>query len=202
VECPDESGGGKEVAGEFVVARGDAPPVFNPAEVVFNFVASPVKALGAVRLLRGIAAARDDWQSAFIFDLLPDPLAVVGLVSRNGEWRLGSIEHVADDLAVMDLAVMDLAVMDLATRHSKVQRPTLAIDDGVDFRGATATADADRLILLPPLAPLAARWAFTMVLSIRYRPSRDLDASVSKIRFQIPRRDQRLKRLYAVVYGP
>ena len=192
MECPDESGGGKEVAGEFVVARGDAPPVFNPAEVVFNFVASPVKALGAVRLLRGIAAARDDWQSAFIFDLLPDPLAVVGLVSRNGEWRLGSIEHVADDLAVMDLA----------TRHSKVQRPTLAIDDGVDFRGATATADADRLILLPPLAPLAARWAFTMVLSIRYRPSRDLDASVSKIRFQIPRRDQRLKRLYAVVYGP
>ena len=192
MECPDESGGGKEVAGEFVVARGDAPAVFNPAEVVFNFVASPVKALGAVRLLRGIAAARDDWQSAFIFDLLPDPLAVVGLVSRNGEWRLGSIEHVADDLAVMDLA----------TRHSKVQRPTLAIDDGVDFRGATATADADRLILLPPLAPLAARWAFTMVLSIRYRPSRDLDASVSKIRFQIPRRDQRLKRLYAVVYGP
>ena len=194
MECPDESGGGKKIPGKFVVARGDAPPVFDAAEVVFNFVASPVKALGTIGFLRGIAAARDDWQSAFIFDLLPDPLAVVGLVSRNGEWRLGSIEHVADDLAVMDLAVMDLA-----TRHSKVQRPTLAIDDGVDFRGATATADADRLILLPPLAPLAARWAFTIVLSIRYRLSRDLDASVSKIRFQMPRRDQRLKRLYAVV---
>src|SRR5215213_11805943 len=49
------------------------------------------------------------------------------------------------------------------------------------------------------LAPLAARWAFTIVLSIRYRLSRELDASVSKIRFQMPRRDQRLKRLYAVV---
>jgi hypothetical protein len=65
----------------------------------------------------------------------------------------------------------------------------------VDFRGATAAADADRLILLPPFAPLAARWAFTILLSIRYRLSRDFDARVSKIRFQMPRRDQRLKRL-------
>ena len=43
-------------------------------------------------------------------------------------------------------------------------------------------------------APLAARWAFTIVESIRYRLSRDFAASVSKILFQMPRRDQRLKR--------
>ena len=92
--------------------------------------------------------------------------------------------------------------MDLAPGNGEVQWPALAIDDGVDFRGAPAATDADRLILLPPLAPLAARWAFTIVLSIRYRLSRDLDASVSKIRFPMPRRDQRLKRLCAVVYGP
>ena len=34
-----------------------------------------------------------------------------------------------------------------------------------------------------------------MVLSIRYRLSRDLAANVSKVRFQMPRRDQPLKRL-------
>jgi hypothetical protein len=34
-----------------------------------------------------------------------------------------------------------------------------------------------------PFAPLAARWAFTIVLSIRYKLSRDFDASVSKTRF-------------------
>jgi len=92
--------------------------------------------------------------------------------------------------------------VDLPARHRKVQRTALAVDDGVDFRGATTATDADRLLLLPPFAPLAARWAFTIVLSIRYRLSRDFDASASKIRFQMPRRDQRLKRLYAVVYGP
>ena len=47
----------------------------------------------------------------------------------------------------------------------------------MDFCGSAATADADRLIFLPPFAPLAARWAFTIVLSIRYRLSRDLYAS-------------------------
>jgi hypothetical protein len=91
--------------------------------------------------------------------------------------------------------------VDLSASHREVQRTAFAVDDSVDFRRATAAADADRLLLLPPFAPLAARRAFTIVLSIRYRLSRDFDARVSKIRFQMPRRDQRLKRLYAVVYG-
>jgi hypothetical protein len=96
-------------------------------------------------------------QSAFVLDLLPHLLAVVGLVGRNGERRLGSVEDIANDLAVMNLA----------TGYSEVQRATLAIDDGMDFRGASAATDADRLILLPLLAPLAARCAFAIVLSIR-----------------------------------
>jgi hypothetical protein len=85
--------------------------------------------------------------------------------------------------------------MDLAACHCEVQWPTFAVDDSVDFRGATAATDADRLILLSPFAPLVARWAFTIVLSIRYRLSRDFDARTSTIRFQMPRRDQRLNRL-------
>jgi hypothetical protein len=189
VECSGEGSGGKEVSGEFVVARGDAAPVFDPTEVVFDFVPPSIETLGTVGPLGGVAATGDDGQGAFILDLLADFRAVVGFVGRNGQWWLGSVEHVADDLAVMNLA----------TRDSEVQRAALAIDDGVDFRRPTTAADADRLILLPPFAPLAARWAFTMVLSIRYRLSRDLAASVSKIRFQMPRRDQRLNRLYAVV---
>src|SRR5262245_39647990 len=68
----------------------------------------------------------------------------------------------------------------------------------MDFRGPPTTADANRLIFLPPFAPLAARCAFTIVLSIKYKLSRDCAASASKIRFQTPRRDQRLNRLYAV----
>ena len=116
-----------------------------------------IESPGTVGFLGGVAATGDDGQGAFILDLLADFRAVVGFVGRNGEWRLGSVEHVANDLAVVNLT----------TRHSEVQRAALAIDDGMDFRGPTTAADADRLILLPPFAPLAARWAFTIVLSIR-----------------------------------
>jgi hypothetical protein len=96
----------------------------------------------------------------------------------------------------------DLVVVDLSTSDGEVQWPALAIDDRMDFRGPPTTADANRLIFLPPFAPLAARCAFTIVLSIKYKLSRDFAASASKIRFQTPRRDQRLNRLYALVYGP
>jgi hypothetical protein len=40
--------------------------------------------------------------------------------------------------------------VDLAAGHCEVQWAAFAVDDGVDFRRATAAADADRLILLPP----------------------------------------------------
>ena len=185
MECPYQGCGGKEVSGEFVVARGDTTPVFDAAEVVFDFVPPSIEPLGAISLLDSVAATGDDGQSAFILDLLAHFLAVVGLVGGNGQRRSGSIEHVANDLTVVDLP----------SGHRKVQRAALAVDNGMDFRGATAAANADRLVLLPPFAPLAARWAFTIVLSIKYRLSCDFDARASKIRFQIPRRDQRLKRL-------
>ena len=178
--------------GEFIVARSDAPPVLDAAKVIFDFVASSVKALGAIGILGRVVAAGDDRQGAIILDLLAHFLAVISLVGGDGQWRSRSIKHFANDLTVVDLP----------TRYREVQRTALAIDDRVNLRGAPTAADADRLILLPPFAPLAARWAFTIVLSIRYRLSRDFDASVLKIRFQMPRRDQRLKRLYTVVYGP
>ena len=84
IECTNEGRGGKEVSGEFVVTRGDASPIFDAAEVVFDFVSSSVKALGTIGFLGGVAAARDDRQGAFIFDLLAHFLAVVGLVGGNG----------------------------------------------------------------------------------------------------------------------
>jgi hypothetical protein len=129
-------------------------------KVVFDFMSSSIKAFGTIGFLGGIVATGDNRQGAFILDLLTDFLAVVSLVGGDGQWRSGRVEHVANDLTVVDLAA----------RHHEVQRTALAVDDDVDFRGA---ADADRLILLPPFAPLAARWALTIVLSIRYKLSRD-----------------------------
>lgn len=107
----------------------------------------PINALGTIGFLGGIAAAGDDGQGAFILDLLTHVLAVVSLVGCDGQWRFGSVQYPFDDLTVMDMSA----------RQSEVQRPAFAIDTGVDFCGAPATADADRLIFLPPFAPLAAR---------------------------------------------
>jgi hypothetical protein len=60
IENTDEGCGGEEVSGEFIVARRDASPVLDATEVVFDFVASSVNALGAIAFLGGIAAAGDD----------------------------------------------------------------------------------------------------------------------------------------------
>ena len=100
------------------------------AEVAFDLVASPVKALGTIGFLRGIAAARDDRQGAV--DLLAHPLAIGGLVGGNGEWRLGGVEHVVDQAPV-------------TAKFSG--RPLLSTMAWI-FVERTAT-DADRLILLP-----------------------------------------------------
>ena len=152
-------------------------------------MASPVNPLRAVGLFDGVAAAGNDRQGPFVLDLLANLLAVIGFISGNDIRCARRLQNLFDDLAVVNVAASE----------DEVQRTALAVDDRVDFCAPAAAADADRLILLPPFAPLAARWAFTMVLSIKYRLSRDCDASLSKIFFQMPRRDQRLKRLYAVV---
>ncbi len=47
--------------------------------------------------------------------------------------------------------------MNFAAGQNEVKRATFIIDDRVDFGRAATTADAYRLILLPPFAPLAAR---------------------------------------------
>jgi hypothetical protein len=130
--------------------------------------------LRTIGLFDRVATVRDDRQSPFVLDLLTRCLTVVGLVGGHDERRSRRIQDFFDDLAVVDLSTSD----------GEVQWSTLAIDDRMDFRG-------------PP--PLAARCAFTIVLSIKYKLSRDFAASASKIRFQTPRRDQRLNRLYALV---
>jgi hypothetical protein len=89
--------------------------------------------------------------------------------------------------------------VDLAAGDGEVQGTAFIVDNGVDLRGLAAAADANRLLFLSPFPPLAQRCAFTIALSIKCEPIRDLAATWSKTCFQTPRRDQRLNRLYAVV---
>jgi len=99
------------------------------------------------RRREGGATPRDDGQSAFIFDLLAYLFAVVGLVGCHRQWRPRRLQCLFGHLTVVDLSA----------GYREAQRSTFAVDDGVDFRGSTAPADTDRLIFLPPFAPLAAR---------------------------------------------
>jgi hypothetical protein len=69
-ERANHQSGGEEIAGELVISRSNAPPIFGAAEEVLYFVALAIETPGAVSFLGGIAAARDDRQSAFVFDLL------------------------------------------------------------------------------------------------------------------------------------
>ena len=108
---------------------------------------APVKAFGTIGFLAGCAAVRDDRQRAFVFNLLSHLCTVVGLVGGDRERRARRIQDVFDDLAVVNLSA----------GHREAEWATFAVDDRVDFCGPTATADADRLIFLPPFAPLAAR---------------------------------------------
>jgi len=130
-------------------------------------VSLAIETLGAIGFLGGVAAARDDRQGALILDLLTRFFAVIGLVRAHGQGRSRRVKHFFDDLAVVDLAARD----------GEVQRTAFAIDSGMDFRRSPAAADADRLIFLPPFPPLAQRCAFTIVLSMKYKPTRDLTAT-------------------------
>ena len=100
----------------------------------------PIEPLRTIGLFDRVATVRDDRQSPFVLDLLTRCLTVVGLVGGHDERRSRRIQDLFDDLAVVDLPTSD----------AEVQWSTLAIDDGMDFRGPPTTADANRLIFLPP----------------------------------------------------
>jgi len=130
-------------------------------------VALTIETPGTVGFLGGIAAARDDRQGAFVFDLLTRLFAVIGLFRADGQRRSRRVQHFFDDLTIVDLAASD----------GEVQRAAFAVDNGMNFRGPAAATDADRLLFLPPFPPLAQRCAFTIVLSMKYKPTRDLAAT-------------------------
>jgi hypothetical protein len=122
---------------------------------------------------------------------VPQVVGIVSLITnqrsgcRNGgEQRTGTDE-----------------VVRLARRQSQGVEVSLAVCEGVDLGRASATRTADRLILLPPLAPAAERCARTTVLSIIATSGGSQAASAANSSCHSPRWLQRLNRLNSVVRG-
>ncbi len=92
-------------------------------------------------------------------------------------------------------------VVDLARRQHQGAEAAGAIGERVDFgRGAAARA-ADGLVLLPPFAPAAERWARTAVLSTMAKSGGSSQAtSAASSPCQMPFSLQRSKRLNSVVH--
>jgi hypothetical protein len=105
-------------------------------------------------------------ESTGVADILPDRFAFIGFVGRDQQWRARYIERCFGRLTVVNLAA----------GQQEIEGPAFAVDGSVDLRRAAAAAAADRLIFLFPLAPAAARCAWTIVLLINSRLSFDFAA--------------------------
>ena len=129
---------------------------------------------------------RDVGHCARGFDLPANAVAVVSAISMDDASSGEALEEVFTRPAVGGIA---------ARQHER-ERPTCTIRQGVDLRGAAAARATDRLIELPPFAPLAQRWAFTAELSRSTcaggPPAR---ARAWKMLVQTPFADHRTKRL-------
>lgn len=95
------------------------------------------------------------------------------------------------------------AIGRLSRRQAERERAALSVGDGVELGAAAASTDTDRLGVSPIFPPAAERCAFTCVLSISTSAGGPPSAaSTSNSARHTPFPDQRLCRLYSVLWKP
>ena len=105
--------------------------------------------------LEPVTLVRDDGCRAALFEERAEPFAIISLVRQQflrgrkfGDKRFGND-----------------AVINVAACQQECYRPAFAVRERVDFGGAAAPADAERLT---PFLPCAARWALIAVESMLF----------------------------------
>ena len=183
----------EEDGGCTVIARGEASAVLEAAEHALNGVASSIQAAAEAAFPASIGLGRDVGNGTLLFNQAADAVGVIGAVRMDD----------APDRQAAQQRFGRSTVCGLTRRQLEGERLALGVGDGVDLGVASAAADADRLGMRPPFPPAADRWAFTCVLSIRTSAGGPpAAANASKTVCQTPFPDQRLCRLYSVLYGP
>lgn len=127
--------GGEEVAGGFVVARGDGAELFEPAEEVLDEMAGLVEVLVVVSLRSPITFGGDDRRFAGPSKWLDHPLA--GIETLVGDQRIGR--------EVGKKRVGAVEVMGLARGEVEAGGIAERIDGGVDLGAQSSPASPDGL---------------------------------------------------------
>lgn len=183
----------KEDGSGAVIARGEASAVLEAAEHALDGVASLVEAAAEATSPASIGLGRDVGNGTLLLNQVADAVGVIGTVRMDD----------APDRQAAQQRFGRSTVRGLTRRQVEGERLALGVGDGVNLGVAPAAADADRLAMRPPFPPAADRWAFTCVLSIRTSAGGPpAVARASNTACQTPFSDQRLCRLYSVLYGP
>ena len=143
--CGREGDGGEEVAGQLVVAGGDAAEVLELVEEAFDEVALPVHGFvdGALDLagpVRGDVSA-----SSEAFDVRHDSFAVVAAVADDiaaGHWTVQQFRHGSH-------------VMRLSGGEGEIVRQAASVHHGVDLGAQSSTRTANGVIRAPFFPPAA-----------------------------------------------
>jgi hypothetical protein len=193
--CGGEMDEGEEALGRLVVARRHRPELLELVDQPFDPVPQPVQLAVERGGLLAHRVGRDHRQDAAHQQLLPDPVRVVA--------------HVADQAAraggeVLDQSREGAGLVRLAGREDQGERQAARVAAQVELGREPATGTAQRLVLLPPLAPAACWCARTVVLSsICTRSSAaPLPARAAKSASNTPRSRQRANRRQTLFHLP
>jgi PAS domain S-box-containing protein len=136
---------GEVVSGELLVARGDAPEVFDLVEETLDAIAQAIKRRAEGVGLVAVAAIGDYGHRFLVLDVLADPVRVVGLVA----------EHEAIRPKVLQKGFGGRGVVALAWGQEKAKGQALGVDQGVDLGRQSSPRATHATIWTPFFAPAA-----------------------------------------------
>ena len=177
-----QAGRRPEVAGGFVVTRGDASEVLEFIEEAFDEIALAVEGRIDRTLNLSVALGGNVRLAAALVHQIDDgPGVITAIGNESASWGQ-AVEQRGDGSLVGCLA---------GGEHDP-QRQTVLVHDSIDLGTQSSTRTADGVIRAPFLPPAACWCARTIDESIRCNDCGERAAKVSKIRSQTPTFDQRL----------
>ena len=180
----------QERFGEFVVARGDASELLDPAEKTFDEVAIFVDMVIEISRVESVRARWNDSLAALGHDSLNKRVRIVALVGDDKPGRL-----------ILDQYFCLLDVGHLSCRENHTQRIAQGIDRHMQLGGQSASRAADLLDARFFWAPAECWWARTIVESMNKCSMSASPRKAVATRSQTPFSRQRERRTKARCQG-